>query len=186
VFDGNCRNEGTNDSNGPHIFKGVVAMFVDLLDGLVGDSRSAIVFQRHGRTRVCMAVEHPEHFLIITPVSKISLLNIGVLVICLCVDPLMRPTSMFECIFGRPEPANAAEVGRLGSDPGNTESLLTGRSVGRADCGIPATGREGGMARHERRGACMYPHTIYVYAGHDDDGLDRSVGHPLLEEHEQP
>jgi hypothetical protein len=158
VFDGNCRNGGTNDSNDPPLFKGVVAMFIDLLDDPVGDSRSAIVFQRHGRTRVCMAVEHPAYFLIITPVSKMSLLNIDVLIICLCVVPLMQPTSLLKCIFGRPEPANAAKVGT-----GNTEPLLTGRSVGRADCGIPATGREGGMARHERRGACMYPHTIYVH-----------------------
>jgi hypothetical protein len=69
VFDGDCRNGGTNDSNGPPLFKGVAAMTIDLLDGTVGNSRSAIVFQRHGRTRVCMAVEHPEHFLIIMPVS---------------------------------------------------------------------------------------------------------------------
>lgn len=165
VFDGDCKNGGTNDSNGPPLFEGVAAMFIDLLDGPVGNSRSAIVFQRHGRTRVCMAVEHPEHFLIITPVSKMSLLNIDVLVICLCVVPLMQTISMLECIFGRPESANAAEVGKLCSEPGDTEPLLTvGRSGGRQrrsrHTGHGARGRYGAA---RTQGYMHHTHILYIY-----------------------
>jgi hypothetical protein len=157
VFDGDCKNGGTNDSNGPPLFEGVAAMFIDLLDGPVGNSRSAIVFQRHGRTRVCMAVEHPEHFLIITPVSKMSLLNIDVLVICLCVVPLMQTISMLECIFGRPESANAAEADRLCS-----YRTLVKREIGGArrlrHTGHRARGRDGAA----RTQGCMHVPTCYI------------------------
>jgi hypothetical protein len=70
VFDGVVRIGGTDYSDGwPSLFKAVPAMVNVLRDHHVGNSRCAIVFQRHGRTRVCVRrSKYPGCFLIITPI----------------------------------------------------------------------------------------------------------------------
>jgi hypothetical protein len=70
VFDGVVRFGGTDYSDGwPSLFKAVPAMANVLRDDHVGNSRCAIVFQRHGRTRVCVRrSKYPGCFLIITPI----------------------------------------------------------------------------------------------------------------------
>jgi hypothetical protein len=69
-LDGYCRIGGTDYSDvWPSVFKAVLAMVNVLRDHPVGNSRCAIVFQRHGRTRICVRrSKYHGCFLIITPI----------------------------------------------------------------------------------------------------------------------